>query len=52
MLKVETAGLNWVKVLVEAPPALVGVCTMSFVHNRTHKKPAVKRSTAVNMAAL
>lgn len=52
MLKVETAGLNCVKVLVEAPPALVGVCTMSLVHRRTHKKPAVNRRTAVKMAAL
>jgi hypothetical protein len=41
-----------VKVLVEASAVLEGVCTMLFVHNRTHRKPAVKRSTAVKIDAL
>jgi hypothetical protein len=52
MLKVDTAGLNWVKVLVDASAVLVGVWTMLLVHSRTHRKPAVKSSTAVKMAAL
>lgn len=51
MSKVDTAGLIEVNVL-EDRSALVGVFTSPFVHSRTHKNPAVKRSTAANIDAL
>jgi hypothetical protein len=50
-LKVETAGLYVVKVAVSASPALVEVCTISFVHSRTQRKPARKSKTAKKMVA-
>jgi hypothetical protein len=51
MLKVETAGLNCVNVLVESF-ALDGVWTMSLVHSKTHRNPAVKSRTAVKIDRL
>lgn len=52
MLKVETAGLSDVNVSVMALVALDRVWTMPLVHSRVHKKPAVKRRTAVSMDRL
>lgn len=49
MLKVETAGESEFNVFVIALVALDGVWTMPLVHRRVHRKPAVKRSTAVRI---
>lgn len=47
MRKVDTAGLR----LLNAAAAPVLTLTTSFVHSRTHRKPAVKRRVAMRMAA-
>jgi len=52
MLKVETAGLNWLNVLVAGPVALVSVWTRLLVQSSVHRKPAVKSRTAKRMDAL
>jgi hypothetical protein len=52
MLKVETAGLISVNVLMKGSFALVKVWTRSLVHRRTHRKPAVNIRTAQKMDAL